>query len=79
MARCLSGAPKALILEDLFSYFSEKVKQNVSDYILEGAWTTIMVSDDISLLKKAPRIIELSNGKIAFDGPSQAYFEYKNL
>lgn len=79
MARCLAGAPKALILEELFSYFDEKVKQRVSDYILDGPWTTIMVSDDISLLKKAPRIIELSNGKIAFDGPSQAYFEYKNL
>ncbi|AFL85167.1 ABC-type bacteriocin/lantibiotic exporter with N-terminal double-glycine peptidase domain [Belliella baltica DSM 15883] len=79
MARCLAGNPKALILEDLFSYFDNTVKERVAKYILEGPWTTVMVSDDISLLKKAPRIIELSNGKVAFDGPSEAYFEYKNL
>lgn len=79
MARCLAGNPKALILEDLFSYFDEAIKKRVADYILAGPWTTVMVSDDISLLKKAPRIIELSNGKVAFDGPSEAYFEYKNL
>lgn len=79
MSRCLAGNPKALILEDLFSYFDEDVKARVADYILEGPWTTIMVSEDISLLKRAPRIIELNNGKITFDGPSEAYFEYKNL
>ncbi|MCH7408396.1 ATP-binding cassette domain-containing protein [Belliella sp. DSM 111904] len=79
MARCLVGSPKALILEDLFSYFDNDLKQKVGDYILSGTWTTVMVTDDVELLKKAPRIIELSEGKVSFDGPSDAYFEFKNL
>lgn len=79
MARCLVGSPKALILEDLFSYFDNNIKNRVADYILDGPWTTVMVSDDIALLKRAPRIIELSSGKVVFDGSSDAYFEQKNL
>ncbi|MCH7415518.1 ATP-binding cassette domain-containing protein [Belliella sp. R4-6] len=79
MARCLAGTPKALILEDLFSYFDNDIKDKVGDYIMKGPWTTVMVSDDPEILKKSPRIIELKDGKISFDGPSDAYFEYKNL
>lgn len=79
MARCLAGSPKALILEDLFSYFDDDIKVRVGDYIMKGPWTTVMVSDDVELMKKSPRIIELKDGKISFDGPSDAYFEYKNL
>ncbi|SNS26962.1 ABC-type bacteriocin/lantibiotic exporter, contains an N-terminal double-glycine peptidase domain [Belliella buryatensis] len=79
MARCLVGNPKALILEDLFTYFDPELKKSIGDYILAGPWTTMMISDDMDLLKKAPRVIELSNGKVVFDGPSEAYFEFKNL
>ncbi|MFD2034535.1 peptidase domain-containing ABC transporter [Belliella marina] len=79
MARCLTGTPKALILEDLFSYFDDDVKNDVGNYILEGPWTTVMVTDDLELIKKSPRVIELKNGKISFDGPSEAFLEYKNL
>ncbi|MCH7396952.1 ATP-binding cassette domain-containing protein [Belliella sp. DSM 107340] len=79
MSRCLVGTPKALILEDLFNYFDDQIKDEVGDYILKGPWTTVMVSDDPKILRKSPRIIELKDGKISFDGSSDSYFEYKNL
>lgn len=78
MARCLAGKPKVLFLEALFSDFSPVVKQRVKKYIFEGAWTVMLISDNVEIISLFPRVIELKKGKVVFDGRSQDYLTLKN-
>ncbi|MDO9553000.1 peptidase domain-containing ABC transporter [Rhodonellum sp.] len=78
MARCLSGKPKVLFLEALFSDFSPAIKKRVKEYISSGPWTVMMISEDEEIISLFPRVIELEKGKIIFDGRSQDYLRLKN-
>ena len=46
LARGFVGKPKALIMENVLRYVDPKIKQKVIDYMMKGAWTLIMVSED---------------------------------
>jgi ABC-type bacteriocin/lantibiotic exporter with double-glycine peptidase domain len=79
VARCLSAQPKVLLLEGLFADMLPDVKKRVLDYILNGQWSVIMISDETEILRKVPRVIELKKGQIRFDGPSDNYLKHSIL
>jgi ABC-type bacteriocin/lantibiotic exporter with double-glycine peptidase domain len=73
LARCLVSQPKALFLEDMVSFLEREEKAEIIDYILKGAWTVMMVSQDWDTISKFPRVIKLDNGKVLYDGDAAAY------
>ena len=79
LARCLVSYPKALILEDIISCFEMEERIKFIDYLLDGKWTLILVSEDPEVIKKFPRVLALEQGKLVFDGSSEVYLKSKNL
>jgi ABC-type bacteriocin/lantibiotic exporter with double-glycine peptidase domain len=73
LARCLVNNPKALLLEDMIAFFEPEEKQRIVDYILNGPWTVMMISENADTIKKFPRVIQLDHGKLVFDGSSEVY------
>ena len=76
LARCLSAQPKVLLLEGLFADMLPGVKSRVLDFILNGQWSVMVISDETEIISRVPRVIELKKGKIEFDGPSEDYLKY---
>ena len=72
-ARCLVNYPKALLLEDMISCFDDEEKERFVQHLLHGNWTVMMISEDPETIKKFPRVIELKEGRVSFDGPSEMY------
>lgn len=79
LARCLVNYPKALLLEDIISCFNKEEQDRFIDYLLDGKWTLIMVSEDPEIIKRFPRVLALEQGKLVFDGSSEVYLKSKNL
>lgn len=77
LARCLVNYPKALLLENIISPFQKEEKEKVINYILEKNWTVVLVSEDEEIIKRFPRVIELDQGKLKFDGDAKVYLESK--
>ncbi|RZS97712.1 peptidase domain-containing ABC transporter [Cecembia calidifontis] len=77
LARCLVNFPKALLLEDVISSFGDEEKERYINYLLNGNWTLLMVSEDPETIKKFPRVIELDEGRVVFDGSSEVYLKSK--
>lgn len=73
LARCLVTQPKALFLEDMIAFLEPEEKAEIIDYILKGAWTVMMISQDWDTIAKFPRVIKLEQGKILYDGDSSVY------
>jgi ABC-type bacteriocin/lantibiotic exporter with double-glycine peptidase domain len=72
-ARCLVNYPKALLLEDMISCFDEQEKERFIEYLIHGNSTVMMISEDKEIIRKFPRVIELKEGRITFDGPTDLY------
>jgi ABC-type bacteriocin/lantibiotic exporter with double-glycine peptidase domain len=72
-ARCLVNYPKALLLEDMISCFDEQEKERLIEYLIQGNSTVMMISEDKEIIRKFPRVIELKEGRITFDGPTDLY------
>ncbi|MGY6744865.1 MAG: peptidase domain-containing ABC transporter [Cecembia sp.] len=79
LARCLVSYPKALLLEDIISCFNKEEQERFINYLLDGKWTLIMVSEDPEIIKRFPRVLALEQGKLVFDGSSEVYLKGKNL
>lgn len=77
LARCLVNFPKALLLEDVISCFDDDERQRYIDHLLSGNWTLFMVSEDPETIRKFPRVIELKDGRVVFDGSSEVYLKSK--
>jgi ABC-type bacteriocin/lantibiotic exporter with double-glycine peptidase domain len=75
LARCLVNQPKALLLEDIFIYFDKKEKAKLVDYILKGPWTVMLITDELDVIEKFPRVIDLHEGTIKYDGDSETYIK----
>jgi ABC-type bacteriocin/lantibiotic exporter with double-glycine peptidase domain len=78
LARGFVGQPKALIMENVLRYVQPKVKQKVIDYIMNGSWTLIMVSDDPNVQRLADEVVFMSKGKIIFQGSFEEYKKSRN-
>lgn len=73
LARCLVNHPKALLLEDMIAYFGTEEKERIVNYILQGPWTVMMISENPETIKKFPRVIQMENGRLVFDGSSEVF------
>lgn len=78
LARCLVNYPKALLLENVLAYFEAEEKDKMVDYILADSSTVMLVTEDLDIIKKFSRVLELDKGKLVFDGPSSEYIEKMN-
>jgi len=78
LARCLVNYPKALLLENMITYLDPLEKSRVLDFILNGNWTVLMISEDSETMSKFPRVIKIDMGKLIFDGSSEEYLNNYN-
>lgn len=79
LARCLVNNPKAMLLEDMIIHFEPEEKQRIVDYILNGPWTVLMISENAETIKKFPRVIKLDHGKLVFDGSTEVFAKSNDL
>ncbi|TVP44477.1 MAG: ATP-binding cassette domain-containing protein [Mongoliibacter sp.] len=77
LARCLVNNPKALLLENIISPFESEDRERIMKYILEKDWTVILVAEEEEIIDMFPRVIELHQGKLKFDGDSKVYLDGK--
>ncbi|WP_143960571.1 peptidase domain-containing ABC transporter [Litoribacter populi] len=77
VARCLVHSPRTLLLEDLWSQLNGE-EEEIINYIFDGDWTAVFISDDDKLISKADKVIELSKGKVKFIGTPAEFKNYKN-
>jgi ABC-type bacteriocin/lantibiotic exporter with double-glycine peptidase domain len=63
LARCVAARPKLLIINDFLKDFSVVERNRIIEFLMneENPWTLIMVSNDISILARIPKIIFLKN------------------
>ncbi|EMS31775.1 HlyB/MsbA family ABC transporter [Mariniradius saccharolyticus AK6] len=73
LARCLVTQPKALFLEDMIAFLEPDEKAEIIEYILNGSWTVMLVSQDLDTIAKFPRVIKLDHGKVIYDGDAGVY------
>jgi ABC-type multidrug transport system fused ATPase/permease subunit len=78
LARCLVNFPKALLLENMITYLDPIEKSRVLDYILNGNWTVLMISEDSDTIRKFPRVIKIDMGNLIFDDSSEEYLNNYN-
>lgn len=76
LARGFVCKPKALIMENVFLHVEKDVFSKIVDYIFNGNWTLLMVSNDDEILSRADEIVLMDSGKIIYHG---SYEGYKNL
>lgn len=81
LARAFLGEPKAIIMEDSLIHIDAKAKARISDFLFNGKWTLVLVSNEPEILAKATQIVQLEKGKLIFNGNHQSYnsFIAKNL
>ena len=72
MARSIIGNPKVILLEDNFNYLNDLDKERFLDYVLNGKWTVIAVSNNPLVAKKFDEVNILSNGEIIASGPLES-------
>ena len=72
LARAFLTVPQILLLDEPTASVEPESESLIHDAILartsEGEGTTILVTHRIDLLRQAPRILFLENGKLAADG-----------
>ncbi|MGY6523137.1 MAG: peptidase domain-containing ABC transporter [Mongoliitalea sp.] len=79
LARCLVCKPKALLLEDMFGAMEYEDKMKMVDYILAGNWTVMLVTKEKDIIEKFPRVLELKNGKLTYDGSTDGFLSTRTI
>ena len=84
LARALVQKPTILLLDEPLSALDEEIRYKLQQYILnvhkEFGLTTLLISHDISeVLRMSDLVIELDEGKIIRQGPTNQIFNYKDL
>jgi len=79
IARAIINEPKLLVIEDNMRALDEGQKKDIIDYLSmkENKWTTVIASKDPMVMEKADRVIELVDGRVAFNGSADIYKEVK--
>lgn len=76
LARSLCFGPKLLLLEEDLSYFNGEEAQMLLDYMFSGPWTMVVVSSDEKIMRRADKILELTSGRLTFEGSFNAFQQY---
>jgi len=80
LARAFLGNPKAIIMEDSLTHLEEPMKSRISEFLFNGKWTLVLVSNEEKIMSKATQIIHLEKGELSFSGNYEGYklFKAKN-
>ena len=73
LARALYKRPKVLILDEATSHLDPRHEAEVNAAIHELAVTRIVVAHRAETIAATSRVIELKDGEITFDGPTETY------
>lgn len=76
LARSIYCNPKLMLLEEEFNHLNNKDSDKLLDYIFNGPWTLLAVSNQKQTMRRADTIIELDHGEIRFKGTYQEYKSY---
>ncbi|WNJ20023.1 ATP-binding cassette domain-containing protein [Pontibacter sp. G13] len=68
LARALAGDPKLILLEDDFNQLAEPYRTRFLEYLVQGPWTVVAISDDVAVSRLFDRAIVLDNGHILGEG-----------
>ena len=70
LARCLVKKPKLLILNDFFGFFERSEKEKLIELVTQqDICTVIAVSNDPMVMAACDRVVVMSKGAVAADGP----------
>ena len=73
LARALYKRPKVLILDEATSHLDARREAEVNAAIHDLAVTRIVVAHRAETIAATSRVIELKNGQVTFDGPTETY------
>ena len=68
LARCLTGNPRLVLLEDNFNALPPSERNSILNYLLEQPFTLILVSNSVEICQRLDRVIVMNEGTIEFDG-----------
>ena len=73
LARALYKRPKVLILDEATSHLDARREAEVNNAINNLAVTRIVVAHRAETIAATSRVIEISDGRVSFDGPTETY------
>ncbi|MEN2282021.1 ATP-binding cassette domain-containing protein [Algoriphagus sp. SE2] len=76
IARSLVGEPKAIIMENALRYVNPEVKPKITEYLMSGDWTLVMITDDPVILQRSDEVIVMDSGKVGIQGSYEDYVNY---
>ncbi|WP_296699213.1 ATP-binding cassette domain-containing protein [Algoriphagus sp.] len=76
IARSLVGEPKAIIMENALRYVNPEFKPKITEYLMNGNWTLVMITDDPVILQSCDEIIVMDSGKVGIQGSYEDYINY---
>lgn len=76
IARSLIGNPKAIMMENVLRYINPDLKPRIIDYLMNGNWTLIMVTEDPVILQHVDEVVVMDSGKIKMHGSYDDYLQY---
>lgn len=76
LARGIYCNPKLMLLEEEFNHMNKRDSNKLLNYIFNGPWTLVAVSNQIETMERADSIVELDQGEIIFKGSYQEYKTY---
>ena len=71
LARAILRRPKILILDEATASLDSENEERIYRYLLQMSATVVGVTHRLSTLKLFPRIVALSKGRVALDGPTE--------
>jgi len=76
LARSIYCNPKLMLLEEEFNHLNKKDTNKLLNYIFNGPWTLVAVSNQERTIERADTIVELDQGEIVFKGTFNEYKSY---
>lgn len=76
IARALAGEPSLILADEPTGALDSKTSAEILDFLTElnsKGKTVVLITHDITVALKAKRVVQLSDGKIIFDGTAEAY------
>ncbi len=76
IARSLVGNPKAIIMENALRNVNPEVKPRITEYLMNGNWTLVMITDDPVILQRSDEVIVMDSGRVGVQGSYEDYINY---